>query len=86
LGEEDYIFQDCTATRYSINTKDQICCEAKEKTKARLKRSPDAEVVVIALENSMQLSAVCSHAVGTDALESRGVGEVALLHQLFDGS
>jgi hypothetical protein len=86
LGEkEDYIFQDLCATRYSINTKDQICCEAKEKTKARLKRSPDAEAVVIALENSMQLSGVCSHVVGVDGLESRGVGELALLHQLFDG-
>ncbi|NMG19097.1 hypothetical protein [Brasilonema bromeliae] len=86
MGEkEDYIFQDLCATRYSINTKDQICCEAKEKTKARLKRSPDAEAVVIALENSMQLSAVCSHVVGADGLESRGVGELALLHQLFDG-
>lgn len=37
--------------QHSINTKDQICCEAKEKTKARLRRSPDAEAVVIALEN-----------------------------------
>lgn len=86
LGEkEDYIFQDLCATRYSINTKDQICCEAKEKTKARLKRSPDAEAVVIALENSMQLSAVYSHVVGADGLELGGVGELALLHQLFDG-
>lgn len=33
----------------------------------------------------MQLSAVCFHVVGRDGLESRGVGEVDLLHQLFDG-
>ncbi|WP_169266703.1 MULTISPECIES: hypothetical protein [Brasilonema] len=86
LGEkEDYICLDLCATRHSINTKDQICCEGKKKTKARLKRSPDAEAVVIALENLMQLSAVCSHVVGADGLESQGVGEVALLHQLFDG-
>lgn len=51
LGEkEDYIFDDLAATRYFTNTKDQIVCEPKEKTKARLGRSPDSEAAIIALE------------------------------------
>lgn len=53
LENEDYVFQDLTATRYSVNTKDEIFCEPKEKTKSRLGRSPDSEAVVIALNVPM---------------------------------
>ena len=55
LGEkEDYIFDDLCATRYDTNTKEQIRCEPKEKTKARLKRSPDSEAAIIALSISIE--------------------------------
>lgn len=50
LENEDYVFADLAATRYSTNTKDQIFCEPKEKTRARLGRSPDSEAVIIARE------------------------------------
>lgn len=53
LKDEEYIFQDCSATRYFVNTKGQVCCEPKEKTRARLKRSPDSEAVIIALESML---------------------------------
>jgi hypothetical protein len=50
LENEEYVFQDLAATRYTTNTKDQIVCEAKEKTVSRLGRSPDSEAVIIARE------------------------------------
>ena len=55
LSNQDYVFQDLSATRYITDTKGRIGCEPKAKTVARLKRSPDSEAVVIALENSMGL-------------------------------
>ncbi|ARV58043.1 hypothetical protein BZZ01_04805 [Nostocales cyanobacterium HT-58-2] len=35
LENEDYVFADLAATRYTTNTKDQILCEPKEKTRSR---------------------------------------------------
>jgi hypothetical protein len=55
LSNEDYVFQDLAATRYLTDTRDKIGCELKSKTVQRLKRSPDSEAVVIALENGMGL-------------------------------
>lgn len=52
LENEQYVFQDLAATRYTTNTKDQIMCEPKEKTRSRLGRSPDSEAVIIALQLS----------------------------------
>jgi len=61
LGEkEDYIFDDLTATRYDTNTKEQIKCEPKQKTKARLKRSPDSEAAIIALAVPTKIGSVVS--------------------------
>jgi hypothetical protein len=52
LGEvEEGVFEELRAIRYGTNTEKQIACEPKEKTKARLKRSPDAaDAIVTALE------------------------------------
>lgn len=69
LENEDYVFQDLTATRYSANTKDEIFCEPKEKTKSRLGRSPDSEAVVIALNIPIDQGGVLQQGVAlmTDA-------------------
>jgi len=52
LGEvEEGVFEELRSIRYGTNTEKQIACEPKEKTKARLKRSPDAaDAIVTALE------------------------------------
>jgi hypothetical protein len=52
LGEvEEGVFEELRAVRYGTNTEKQIICEPKQKTKARLKRSPDAaDAIVTALE------------------------------------
>jgi hypothetical protein len=52
LGEvEEGVFEELRAVRYGTNTEKQIICESKQKTKARLKRSPDAaDAIVTALE------------------------------------
>jgi len=52
LGEvEEGVFEELRAIRYGSNTEKQIACEPKEKTKARLKRSPNAaDAIVTALE------------------------------------
>jgi hypothetical protein len=52
LGEvEEGVFEELRAVRYGTNTERQIACEPKEKTKARLKRSPDAaDAIITALE------------------------------------
>lgn len=63
LENEEYVFQDLTATRYSTNTKDEILCEPKEKTRSRLGRSPDAEAVIIALNIPMAQGGALQDAV-----------------------
>ncbi len=57
LGEvEESVFEELRAVRYGTNTEKQIACEPKEKTKARLKRSPDAaDAIITALEIKPQL-------------------------------
>jgi len=57
LGEvEEGVFEELRAIRYGTNTERQIACEPKEKTKARLKRSPDAaDAIVTGLEIKPQL-------------------------------
>lgn len=52
LGDiEEEVFEDLSSVRYLLNTEKQLCCEPKEKTRARLGRSPDAgDSVIIALE------------------------------------
>lgn len=57
LSNEDYVFDDLSATRYVTDTRDKIACEPKSKTIARLKRSPDSEAVIIALENGLNYRA-----------------------------
>ncbi len=54
LGDvEAEVFEELSAIRYNTNTEKQILCEPKDKTRARLKRSPDgADAIVIALEIS----------------------------------
>jgi hypothetical protein len=61
LSNQDYVFQDLSATRYFIDTKDKIACEPKSKTVGRLKRSPDSEAIIIALENGMGLMVQPTH-------------------------
>jgi hypothetical protein len=61
LSNQDYVFQDLSATRYFADTKDKIACEPKSKTVGRLKRSPDSEAVIIALENGMGLMVQPTH-------------------------
>lgn len=52
LGEEeDQVFEELAAIGYNTNTEKQIYCEPKDKTKAKIKRSPDgADAVVTAGE------------------------------------
>jgi hypothetical protein len=56
LGEvEETVFEELRAIRYNTNTEKQILCESKEKTKERLKRSPDGgDGVVTGLECEWQ--------------------------------
>ncbi|ACC81143.1 hypothetical protein [Nostoc punctiforme] len=81
LENEEYVFQDLTATRYSTNTKDEIFCEPKDKTKSRLGRSPDSEAVIIALTNPMELGGVPQDAA--TALQAETNSEMEELHKLF---
>jgi hypothetical protein len=57
LGEvEETVFEELRAMRYNTNTERQIACESKERTKSRLKRSPDlADSVVIGLQVEPQM-------------------------------
>ncbi len=81
LENEEYVFQDLTATRYSTNTKDEIFCELKEKTKSRLGRSPDSEAVIIGLATPLDMGGVPQDAA--TALQSETNDEMEELHKLF---
>lgn len=81
LENEEYVFADLTATRYSTNTKDEIFCEPKEKTKSRLGRSPDSEAVIIALATPLDMGGVPQDAA--TALQSETNDEMEELHKLF---
>jgi hypothetical protein len=56
LGDsEEIVFEELKTIRYNTNSEKKIACEPKEKTKARLKRSPDgADGVVTGLECEWQ--------------------------------
>lgn len=81
LENEEYVFQDLTATRYSTNTKDEIFCEPKEKTKSRLGRSPDSEAIVIALNTPMEAGGIPQDSA--TALSAETNNELEELHKLF---
>ncbi|MCC5618425.1 hypothetical protein LC605_25735 [Nostoc sp. CHAB 5836] len=81
LENEEYVFQDLAATRYSTNSKDEIFCEPKEKTKSRLGRSPDSEAVIIALAIPLDMGGVPQDAA--TALQSGTNDELEELHKLF---
>jgi hypothetical protein len=81
LENEDYVFADLASVRYTTNTKDQIMCEPKEKTKARLGRSPDSEAAVIALSISAAIIAIEQEA--TVLSEEEQMNELEQLGKLF---
>lgn len=80
MENEEYVFADLSATRYSTNTKDEIFCEPKEKTKSRLGRSPDSEAVIIALISPMEMAGIPQDATSS---QSEANTEMLELHKLF---
>ena len=82
LGEiEAEVFEDLSSIRYETNTDKQICCESKDKTRKRIKRSPDAgDAVIIAGENSYRIPVVATEEVAQLDSEERAISR-AIAHQ-----
>lgn len=82
---ETEVFEDLSAIRYDSNTDKQIYCEPKEKTKKRLKRSPDAgDSVIIACENSYEIIAEPQPTVITEDMQLRAMIEAKSDRRSYD--
>lgn len=74
--EEERIFEELSATRYTTNTKGQIVCESKDAVRKRLKRSPDGGDAVIIALSARGVSSVYAVGVEEDLVEVERLFEV----------
>ncbi|HBE30335.1 MAG TPA: hypothetical protein DD990_03040, partial [Cyanobacteria bacterium UBA11368] len=80
LGEiEERLFEDLSSIRYQLLTSGQIKTEEKSKTRARIKRSPDAgDAVIIATENPWRLRESVAGKVLNNEIEQVAADDVTL--------
>jgi len=80
LGEiEERLFEDLSSIRYQLLTSGQIKTEEKPKTRARIKRSPDAgDAAIIATENPWRLRESVAGKVLNNEIEQVAADDVTL--------